>query len=324
MRIFSKKVRPLFLAFVGSIGLLASSVAFGQIAAQNNVALKKPASQSSSWSPTQGMASNANDGAVTGSWPGLNHTQNGPNEFWMVDLQGSFQISKISINNRTDCCNDRIVGATVQILNSKKDVVFKAPITSSGPLSEFTVPAGTVGSFVRVLNKPNDYLHMGEVQVLGTPAQEAVTPIVSVAANVALNKPSKQTSTYCEGTVCGTAGKANDGKIAQNWPDLNHTMDGPSEFWQVDLQGAFTISAIKIHNRGPEWDNCCTARIVGAKVEILDAAEKVVHTETVTKPILETDFVLPAGIVGNHVRIRNQPKQSLHMSEVEVIGIPAR
>ena len=149
-------------------------------------------------------------------------------------------------------------------------------------------------------------------------------PVLAVQSNVALNKPSKQSSTYCEGTVCGTAGKANDGKIAQNWPDLNHTMDGPSEFWQVDLKGAFTISAIKIHNRGPEWDNCCTARIVGAKVEILDATEKVVHTETVTKPILETDFVLPAGIVGSHVRIRNQPKQSLHMSEVEVIGIPAR
>ena len=31
MRVFSKKVRPLFLAFVGSIGLLASSVAFGQL-----------------------------------------------------------------------------------------------------------------------------------------------------------------------------------------------------------------------------------------------------------------------------------------------------
>ena len=172
---FSKSFKSLFflLLFVGFSS-------FAQAPAPVNIALKKPATQSSD---VGGAAGRANDGNSNPNWNGnsINHTNNGPNEFWMVNLQGNFAIAGIKITNRADCCTERIVGATVQVLDNADQVKWSAPITAVAPVYQFAVPSGIVGGFVRVLNKPGQYLSMAEVEVFGV----AAAPVAAVPTPMA-------------------------------------------------------------------------------------------------------------------------------------------
>jgi hypothetical protein len=158
---FSKAFKSLFflLLFVGFSS-------FAQAPAPVNIALNKPATQSSE---NGGDAGRANDGNSNPNWSrgSVSATRNGPNEFWMVNLQGNFAIAGIKITNRADCCTDRIVGATVQVLDNAGQVKWSAGIRAVAPAYQLPVPSGTQCSFVRVLNKPGQQLHMAEVEVLG-------------------------------------------------------------------------------------------------------------------------------------------------------------
>lgn len=44
-------------------------------------------------------------------------------------------------------------------------VKWSTPITTVAPVYKLAVPSGIQGSFVRVLNKPGQQLHMAEVEV---------------------------------------------------------------------------------------------------------------------------------------------------------------
>ena len=151
---------------------------FAQAQAPVNIALNKPATQSSE--DAGGAAGRANDGNPNPNFSAgsVSHTRNGPNEFWMVNLQGNFAITGIRITNRADCCSERIVGATVLVLDNTGQVKWSSTITGASPVYQFPVPNGIQGSFVRVLNKPGQVLSMAEVEVFGF----AAAPAAPVAA----------------------------------------------------------------------------------------------------------------------------------------------
>ena len=125
-----------------------------------NVARSRPTSQSSTYVNPNNFTSGQ---AVDGNNNTINHTNAGSSEWWSVNLQGSFALSGIQINNRQDCCQDRLVGATVQVLDSAGNVKWSVPITSVQQVYLLTPPWGTIASYVRVLNRPGQHLHMGEV-----------------------------------------------------------------------------------------------------------------------------------------------------------------
>lgn len=87
---------------------------------QTNVALKKPAQQSSDYSNPTGQASNAVSGCRSGVWPSgcCTHTTLQADPWWKVDLLDVFKVSAVSIYNRQDCCPERLLGAEVLIGNS--------------------------------------------------------------------------------------------------------------------------------------------------------------------------------------------------------------
>ena len=160
------------------------SSSFAQAQAPVNIALNKPATQSSE--DAGGAAGRANDGNPNPNFSAgsVSHTRNGPNEFWMVNLQGNFAITGIRITNRADCCSERIVGATVLVLDNTGQVKWSSTITGASPVYQFPVPNGIQGSFVRVLNKPGQPLHMAEVEVFGVAAAPAA-PVAAAPVAVA-------------------------------------------------------------------------------------------------------------------------------------------
>ena len=114
-------------------------------------------------SPNDFSLGNANDGDTNSRM----QTNNGPNEFWMVDLDGTYSLTNINITNLGDCCYGFLKGATVEVLNKSVQVIWSSLINTSNSVLQFTLPPRTSGSFVRVRNQPGQYLSMNELVVYG-------------------------------------------------------------------------------------------------------------------------------------------------------------
>jgi hypothetical protein len=73
-----------------------------------NVALYKSTQQSSTC--CNGMSTRAVDGNTDSYWGGgsLSHTNNDPQAWWRVDLQGIYYIDFVRLFNRSDCCQSRL------------------------------------------------------------------------------------------------------------------------------------------------------------------------------------------------------------------------
>jgi len=147
-----------------------------------NIALGKPTQQSSTYSNSNNFTSGQ---AVDGNLNTYTHTNNGAYEWWIVDFQARYQINKIRINNRPDCCQERLTNATVEVLNQDGGLVWSETAVvnagqSSKPFWEWDLPFLPTGRYVRVKNWPGQYLSISEVQVNGSIAgQNQYSPEVT-------------------------------------------------------------------------------------------------------------------------------------------------
>jgi hypothetical protein len=105
---------------------------------------------------------------ASGQWPGYDpakaidndpntsfHTANPPtvNDFWEVDLGKEHTLSRIEYYNRGDCCQERIIGCTMNLLNKDRETVEQFQFTSNEMRQKFvlsskgdTGPAGSPGA----------------------------------------------------------------------------------------------------------------------------------------------------------------------------------
>ena len=93
-----------------------------------NIAQGKTATQSSYYGGKSGSSRinplNALDGNTSGLYgkgDSISHTGYGSNQWWMVDLGEVHTVSKVIVYNRSDkCCDQRIAGAKIQLLDINK------------------------------------------------------------------------------------------------------------------------------------------------------------------------------------------------------------
>ena len=146
----------------------------------NDVALGKSAFQSSNYNPIINFAGAAVDGKTDGNYynASVATTNADFQAWWYVDLGANFNISSITLWNRTDCCAARLSNFWVSVLASGTPNVwnFGAPavwqtynLGAAGTTTTYTPPAGTIGEFVKVQLDHADYLQLAEVDVEGTP-----------------------------------------------------------------------------------------------------------------------------------------------------------
>ncbi len=145
-----------------------------------NLAQKKPATQSSNW--TTAGAALAVDGNTDGIFAdnSVSHTNYDVNAWWQVDLGSSATINSVVVWNRTDCCITRMndywvfasntpfsAGDTPATLQSRAGTWSSHQLPAPTPST--TIPVGGVqAQYVRVQLSGTNYLHLAEVQVLGT------------------------------------------------------------------------------------------------------------------------------------------------------------
>ncbi len=126
---------------------------------------------------TNKLASNAVDGTIDGSLAGISHTATADvAPWWSADQIMTNWISTIEINNRTDCCKDRLNGAKVYFSEkpfpgnaTEADVAAVAGpayTLDSSSATKYTVKVNRFGRYVRIYGK-NGPLHMAEVTAKG-------------------------------------------------------------------------------------------------------------------------------------------------------------
>lgn len=145
-----------------------------------NLALNKPATQSST--QYSGSASRAVDGNIDGTFSNnsVTHTADASNNWWQVDLQAAYNLDEVNIFNRTDCCSEYLsdfyvfVSETDLTGRSFSDIlsdssVTKTYIPSQAPSRLNLSNVGT-GRYIRVQinDNGNQQLSIAEMQAFGT------------------------------------------------------------------------------------------------------------------------------------------------------------
>ncbi len=133
-----------------------------------NLALGKPATQSSNYPGGGGAAANAVDGATNGNWGAgsVTHTNVEAQPWWQVDLEGLHDVDRVVLHNRTDCCSDRLQNFRVRI-SENGTTWFDFPFTGVAS-AQTTIPINHPARYVRVQLDGTNALSLAEVQVFDT------------------------------------------------------------------------------------------------------------------------------------------------------------
>nr|ACF05191.1 bryohealin precursor [Bryopsis plumosa] len=137
------------------------------IATEQLVSQGKPAKQASL--DFGGEASRGVDGDDNPMWSGnsCTHTEKQQNPWWQVDLGGTYQISKVVITNREDCCWDRLHNFEIRIGSENNSNLNAACISGQslgkGETKSFSCPM--VGRHVNIKIFDVEYLTLCEVKV---------------------------------------------------------------------------------------------------------------------------------------------------------------
>ncbi|MCJ7622721.1 MAG: discoidin domain-containing protein [Anaerolineaceae bacterium] len=144
-----------------------------------NLAIGKPASQSSTFSHPYSGAKGAVDGVTNGEFfaASTTHTNYENRPWWQVDLGKVENIQRIKVWNRTDCCWDRlrdfyVLVSDVPFISTDLDTTLLQPGVSGYHISAEAgrpteVAVNRTGRYVRVQLVGSNYLSISEVEVWG-------------------------------------------------------------------------------------------------------------------------------------------------------------
>lgn len=152
--------------------MLSQSVS-GQENSVNIAPLVGVATQSSTGSG--GDAARAIDGNTNGNFGAgsVTHTSGTDIPFWEVDLNAVYELDRVAIWNRTDCCGERLTNFEVLALDGSFGVVYsEAVYTGEGEFApesfEVVFPAGTQARWVSIQPFEVGVLSLAEVQVFSS------------------------------------------------------------------------------------------------------------------------------------------------------------
>jgi autotransporter-associated beta strand protein len=168
-------------------------------------------------------------------------------------------------------------------------------------------------------------IYAGDTPLLGNYDQGMIGIGGQASANVALGKPTTQSSL---GAGLGDAEHAVDGNLDGNYNNrsVTHTASEVNPSWQVNLGTNFPITALDLWNR----TDCCPERMRDIRVQILDASDNVVwQNATLLNPgnalggprrlTIDLKALTGGPILGHKVKVISEgAAQILSLSEVQV------
>ena len=199
------------------------------------------------------VASTANDGnEVLRGHPYEFHGPCSGTDFWQVKLDSPTIVSRVVIYNRSDsCCSYRMgTGYVIQLYTPGNQLLWTSNTLNSNLVQEITVSSVKSSvvhnvRFVRIQGTgKSDCLNLSQLVVYDYNG-----------INVSRGRRIQSSPRYAFG---GDAKNANDGnETPRPYPYVFHGECSGSDFWQVQLDGPTTVSAVVIYNRS----DCCSFRM---------------------------------------------------------------
>ncbi|XP_063402033.1 fucolectin-5-like [Mytilus trossulus] len=143
----------------------------GQDDGISNVALLKGSNQSSLWSNTTSWRNNtccSTDYAIDGNPATFSSTSFEYLPYWWVDLGLVYNIKRIEIMNRPDCCGERLRNLDITVGPSINDMALCIHYTGPGLTGEhlvFHCNQNMSGQYVKVSINGTNHLQLAEVMV---------------------------------------------------------------------------------------------------------------------------------------------------------------
>ncbi len=289
-----------------------------------NVALGKPATQSSDYSPIY-PASAAVDGTIAPA--NMSVTVNSAQPWWQVDLGAVYPIDTVDVSGRTDCCTSQ----TQEIYLLVSDV----PFTSNVLSQELTQPGvsaypfpGVVGSlWMANIHRTGRYvrIHMVRTDSLTIPEVEVWTPISDVKVNRSGGQNATASSQYDGWTSPRNATNGETTNAYARAGSIFHTR-GTAEsdpWWEVDLGAVAPISTIDLFSR----TDCCSEQFGAFYLLVSDAPfTSNVFATTLTQSGVSVYYgntwkaanSFPINRSGRYVRMQRSGLTYISVGEVQV------
>ncbi len=145
-----------------------------------------------------------------------------------------------------------------------------------------------------------------------------------LAENLALNKPTKQSSTYKNNHADFAVDGNTTGLVREK--TVAHTENELNPFWEIDLESVSDIYQIKVWNR----TDCCKERLtnfhllLSEEPFVSDELEEVLNQDGVTKKFWGTPtdnpMIFNIDQKSRYIRIQLAKKEFLSLAEIEIMG----
>ncbi|XP_064632413.1 uncharacterized protein LOC135490796 [Lineus longissimus] len=303
-----------------------------------NLALGKLARQSSDNSTTTGLAKAAVDGDRTADFSKGSCSltcSSLARTWWTVDLEKIYQVRKIMIFNRGDCCGTNFRYFSVMVSNAfvpnQMDAVhhvlchYQTKALTNAEVKTVYCTKRTNGRHVTIQKDKSIDLALSicEVEVYGNDVRE----------NLALKKPATQNKGLLDRYGIDAAGRATDGNASPMFSDHSCTqtvVENSKSWWSVDLRKSYKIDLVIITNRVDANQHYLRSYAVQVSTEFhgKEFDELAYHfcrdmhsAKELLQDIVEVRCLMP--VVGRHVTIKKDGSkfEQLQLCEVEVFGM---
>ncbi|PYI89437.1 MAG: hypothetical protein DME26_01290 [Verrucomicrobia bacterium] len=273
-------------------------------------------------------AANALDGEAST----FSHTADLANSYWMADLKATYPIDRVELVNRSQCCDVRLSGLVLRILDGVSNTVVAITVTNPGlgKTWSYAPPLGTAGRYIRVGLENNQTNGGGNYYVTLAEARAYSGGSNLLAASRATAPPANNLASFKTSYMVrlssslAPATNANDDNTSTEAKTTAQTVDG---YWEVDLGDTYALYGVRtIGASGIE------SRLTNATVRLYDAAHDSVYAKRLSgKPdVFDSDLNGP--VFARYVRVGLEDKQRtdpggglewyIGMREVEVFGRP--
>nr|XP_022310472.1 uncharacterized protein LOC111115876 isoform X2 [Crassostrea virginica] len=271
---------------------------------KGNLALGKKATMSSQYA---GFAASR---GVNGKTTDFFHTRYQNMPWFRVDLGRSYNVQRVVLYNRKDCCGNRFSNAIISVGESLRSLktcgTFKGP-GKKGQRIEINCGKGIKGRFVQVQLRGRGLIHLGEVQVFGASSG----PVAPSGGNLALGKKATMSSQY--------AGFAASLGVNGKTTDFFHTRYQNMPWFRVDLGRSYNVQRVVLYNR----KDCCGNRFSNAIISVGESLRSLKTCGTFKGPGKKGQRIeinCGKGIKGRFVQVQLRGRGLIHLGEVQVFG----
>lgn len=242
-----------------------------------NVSQEKTVTASSKYTNEQNPNSLTDGSLIARPYPSGFTSKNPTGDWVRINLGNDYQIDKCVIYNRSDCCGNRINGASLRLLDKSESLLTAKKIEGQG--SSVEVDFANAEKFQGI-----SYLELKMPENGANPMNlSQIACFDSSNNNVVKGKP----ITAAPASSSEDAKKLVDGHLgARPHPQSYHSVNNVNDWVRINLDGNYEIVYCRIYNRS----DCCQNRVIGAKFSFLDSQLVVQKSVTISSQANQIDI----------------------------------